>query len=87
MSPVGVSWFELKHMNNRSTFLSYMLTGKTEKVSASNRKLKVNVDGVSNSDCQKVYSSENREIVGSQGLGLIGLHLKIMSQGLDLKVN
>lgn len=64
VSPVGVSWFELKHhTNNRSTFL----TGKTEKVSASNRKLKVNVDGVSNSDCQKVYSSENREIVGSQG--------------------
>ncbi|CRL07282.1 CLUMA_CG020261, isoform A [Clunio marinus] len=40
--------------------------GKTEKVSASNLKLKVNVDGVSNDDCQRVYSSENRQIVDSQ---------------------
>lgn len=42
------------------------LLGKTEKVSASNVKLKVNVDGVSNSDCQKVYSSENRQIIDTQ---------------------
>jgi len=40
--------------------------GKTEKVSASDIKLKVNVDGVSNSDCQQVYNSENREIVDTQ---------------------
>ena len=40
--------------------------GKTEKVSASSLKLKVNVDGVSNPDCQKVYSSENREIIDTQ---------------------
>lgn len=40
--------------------------GKTETVSASNLKLKVNVDGVSNNDCQRVYSSENRQIIGSQ---------------------
>lgn len=40
--------------------------GKTEKVSASNIKLKVNVDGVSNNDCQGVYASENRQIIDSQ---------------------
>lgn len=40
--------------------------GKTEKISASNLKLKVNVNGVSTADCQRVYASENREIVDSQ---------------------
>lgn len=35
-------------------------------MSASNLKLKVNVDGVSQSDCQSVYSSEKRDIIDSQ---------------------
>ena len=49
-----------------SSKVNFVLLGKTEKVSASNVKLKVNVDGVSNSECQRVYSGENREIVDTQ---------------------
>ncbi|XP_070502642.1 serine protease easter-like [Chironomus tepperi] len=40
--------------------------GKTEKLSASNLKLKVNVDGVSNADCNRVYNNEQRQIIDTQ---------------------
>lgn len=38
----------------------------TENGSASNLKLKLNVDGVTNAKCQDIYGSQNLEIVGSQ---------------------
>lgn len=33
---------------------------------SSSRKLKVNIDGMSMNDCQKVYNIENREISNTQ---------------------
>lgn len=65
-------WASLVGVSRKIIFLQLRLiadilwTGKTEKVSASTIKLKVNVDGVSNNDCQNVYSSENRQIIDSQ---------------------
>ncbi|CAO1427647.1 unnamed protein product [Diamesa serratosioi] len=60
--------FESAVRNNNfvNQTLSVAGWGKTESVSASNLKLKVNVDGVTNSKCQDIYGSQNREIVGSQ---------------------
>lgn len=53
--------------------------GKTETRSASNLKLKVNVNGVSNEDCNKVYSREQREIIDTQVIKFLILLLKLHS--------
>jgi len=40
--------------------------GKTETASSSKRKLKVAIDGYSNADCQRIYSTSNIQIIDSQ---------------------
>ena len=57
---------DLQSMDFVNNTMSVAGWGKTEKVSASKVKLKVNVDGITNDECQQVYLEESRAIIDSQ---------------------